>query len=362
MKTIIPIIIVIAVIAGITIYSQNDKQPIDDGGVMVKNDDAMMKDLMSYTVTVEDLSSTQPLAPGAIIVHDPKITFDFSGTQAPASFEKLAEIGDPTEFIAEVAAMEGVRAVYSTDAPIHPTESADYIIKAGEGDVISVLSMAVASNDGYALVSKLDVRAGNSAIAVNHDAGFEDNTELGSGFDGGQPDPSRGAANIENGTTTSPQANVTTHTQLTENIMKVSINKDADSIIKDDAMMMKDDVMEKDTDAMMKDDEPVAMEKSGSYLAYEDVDISTLEGNIVLDFYAPWCPSCRALEGNIKANLNEIPSDLTILKVDYDSESDLKRQYGVTRQHTLVQVDQQGNKIALWTGGNTLASVVAKVQ
>ena len=37
-----------------------------------------------------------------------------------------------------------------------------------------------------------------------------------------------------------------------------------------------------------------------------------------------------------------------LIKVDYDTEKDLKKQYGVTIQHTLVQTDSDGNKIAKW--------------
>lgn len=110
-----------------------------------------------------------------------------------------------------------------------------------------------------------------------------------------------------------------------------------------------------------EESEPVS-EGPGSYVDYDDVDIATLDGKIVLDFYAPWCPSCRTLERDIEANLDDIPSDLTIVKVSYDFERALKKQYGVTRQHTLVQVDTLGNKITLWTGGNTLESIISKVQ
>lgn len=104
-----------------------------------------------------------------------------------------------------------------------------------------------------------------------------------------------------------------------------------------------------------------ALAGPGNYLAYEDVNIASLEGDIVLDFYASWCPSCRRLEADINDSLNDIPSDLNIVVVNYDNETDLKAKYGVTRQHTLVQVDQQGNLIKKWSGGNTLESIVGEV-
>lgn len=107
--------------------------------------------------------------------------------------------------------------------------------------------------------------------------------------------------------------------------------------------------------------EETVMEKTaGTYVAYADANISELEGDIILDFYAAWCPSCRTLEGDIKENLGNIPVNMTIVKVDYDTEDDLKKKYGVTSQHTLVQVDKDGNLIKKWQGGNTLNSIVAK--
>jgi thiol-disulfide isomerase/thioredoxin len=135
----------------------------------------------------------------------------------------------------------------------------------------------------------------------------------------------------------------------------------------DGAMMEKDEegaMMEKKEDgAMMEKDEDAAM-SAGSYETYaaSKIAVASAEKDVILFFKANWCPSCKALDANIKANLSTIPSNLTILEVDYDNSTDLKRKYGVTTQHTLVQVDAQGNLIKKWSGGSTLTSVVAQVQ
>ena len=135
---------------------------------------------------------------------------------------------------------------------------------------------------------------------------------------------------------------------------------DGDSMEKEDAMMEKDgDVMEKE-EVMIKE-EPVAT-TPGSFRGYSASAVSAAEGDVVIGFFASWCPSCRALESDIDNSASDIPSDLTILKADYDSESALKKKYGVTSQHTLVQVDASGNKIALWRGGNTLESVITNLK
>lgn len=99
----------------------------------------------------------------------------------------------------------------------------------------------------------------------------------------------------------------------------------------------------------------------GSFEDYAPEKIAS-SGGAVIDFAADWCPSCRAFEANVNENVQDIPADLTILKADYDTELELRKQYGVTQQHTFVQVDAQGNEIAKWVGSPTLEALIAKLQ
>ncbi|MFM2423781.1 MAG: hypothetical protein RLZZ70_168, partial [Candidatus Parcubacteria bacterium] len=134
---------------------------------------------------------------------------------------------------------------------------------------------------------------------------------------------------------------------------------------KDDAMvspdtMKKDEMMKSEDQAM---DDGAMMKKAGVYAPYDASKLAMANsGDVVLFFKAAWCPSCRTLDSNIKANLEAIPAGLTILEVDYDTATALKQKYGVTTQHTLVQVDASGTQLKKWSGGSTLASVVAQVQ
>lgn len=101
----------------------------------------------------------------------------------------------------------------------------------------------------------------------------------------------------------------------------------------------------------------------GLYTDYDESLLANAEnGKVVLFFHAAWCPTCIALDNNIKNSADDIQSNLTILKVDYDSATELKKKYGVTYQHTMVQVDANGEQIAKWSGGNTLGSIETKVQ
>lgn len=95
---------------------------------------------------------------------------------------------------------------------------------------------------------------------------------------------------------------------------------------------------------------------------YKEWDGALTDTTNLLFFHAPWCSSCSALNADISKNLGDIPAGLTLFKVDYDSEKELKKKYGVTYQHTMVQVDKDGNMIKKWSGGNRLSDIVKKMQ
>src|SRR3989344_9491218 len=132
--------------------------------------------------------------------------------------------------------------------------------------------------------------------------------------------------------------------------------------------MMKADTTE--TDSMMKEDETNMMDKNdtmmkvGSYETYapEKVALASATHDVVLFFRASWCPTCRALDADIKANLSKIPESLAILDVNYDNSTALKQKYSVTYQHTFVQVDKDGNLIKKWSGSPTLSALVVEVK
>ncbi len=76
-------------------------------------------------------------------------------------------------------------------------------------------------------------------------------------------------------------------------------------------------------------------------------------------------------DAGIKINLPDITGEIpwylwdangNEVKTDYDTERELKKKYGVTYQHTFVQVDAQGNQIKKWGGSNTLSAVLSQIQ
>ena len=80
------------------------------------------------------------------------------------------------------------------------------------------------------------------------------------------------------------------------------------------------------------------------------------KGPTVLFFAADWCPTCRAALNDINANGARL-EEITVVVVDYDKAADLKARYGVTSQHTFVQIDAKGAKLAIWNGGGVDAIV-----
>ena len=100
----------------------------------------------------------------------------------------------------------------------------------------------------------------------------------------------------------------------------------------------------------------------GRYVEWADYDgdrAAYADSDVVLFFHAPWCPSCRATEESIDAD--GVPDGLTLVKVDFDSATELRQKYGVTYQHTYVQVDPDGTAVKKWTGSVTGADIAGEV-
>ncbi|UWF78299.1 MULTISPECIES: thioredoxin family protein [Microbacterium] len=90
--------------------------------------------------------------------------------------------------------------------------------------------------------------------------------------------------------------------------------------------------------------EDTAAPAPGVYRDYDDGAIEAVSGTKVLFFHASWCPQCRALDEELRSA--GVPDGMTVFKVDYDDRVDLRQKYGVTRQTTVVYVDDEGRKLS----------------
>ena len=116
-----------------------------------------------------------------------------------------------------------------------------------------------------------------------------------------------------------------------------------------------DSIMQKQ-DAVMEKNET----SSSRYLDYSKTVLDQpADKRRILYFYATWCPSCKVANEDFLANPDKIPEDVVVIRTNYNDpntdqeEKDLAKKYGITYQHTFVQIDAQGNEITKWNGGQT---------
>lgn len=101
------------------------------------------------------------------------------------------------------------------------------------------------------------------------------------------------------------------------------------------------------------------VQTNANYMVYTDQDFANVEDSKVLFFHAKWCPDCVEANKNI-AEFQTTPN-VKIYKVDFDNSTELRKKYEVTKQHTFVQIDNQGEMIKKWNGTNTVEEILAQL-
>ncbi len=146
---------------------------------------------------------------------------------------------------------------------------------------------------------------------------------------------------------------------MRENTQTDSAIQSNDSMVKEDTSVMPTVVMVPEDD-VMQDSEEMMDENviSPRYVNYNKTAFeSASDTRRVLFFYASWCPTCKPADASFTQNVNDIPDDVTVIRVNYNDpetdqeEKDLAKKYGITYQHTFVQIDSDGNEVTKWNGG-----------
>jgi len=83
------------------------------------------------------------------------------------------------------------------------------------------------------------------------------------------------------------------------------------------------------------------------------------KGPTVYYFAASWCPTCQATMKDIRAHYKNLTA--TIVLVNYDTATALKTRYGITAQHSFVQIDKNGKALAVWAETPTVAQIDSHV-
>jgi thiol-disulfide isomerase/thioredoxin len=112
------------------------------------------------------------------------------------------------------------------------------------------------------------------------------------------------------------------------------------------------DSLEK-TDDMVQ--EQVKLSDHGSYINLSDYNSDSVkyaDTKNVYFFHASWCPICQTIEKEINKDITKIPAGVTFIKTDFDSNTELRKKYGVTTQYTFVQVDENGNETKQWSASS----------
>ncbi len=123
--------------------------------------------------------------------------------------------------------------------------------------------------------------------------------------------------------------------------------------------------MESQASSDAKDDMKMSKEPkapAGGYVSladYQQQPGKFANSDVVLFFNASWCPTCQ--EATEQLTGAQFPAGLTVVSVDYDSNEQLRDQYGVTTQHTFVVIDKDGQEIKKFSGATDVATIERNV-
>jgi hypothetical protein len=144
----------------------------------------------TYTVTITNLTSSQPLSPPLIATHSKRVDVFTVGKMASEGIRLIAENGDNSVLAAALNdkhLIRDVREVVATDVPVHRaggpgSSSLTITIDArGNANRLSLATMLICTNDGFTGLDGVKLPGGFAPVtyyAGAYDAGTEMNDEI----------------------------------------------------------------------------------------------------------------------------------------------------------------------------------------
>ena len=146
------------------------------------------KETMMYRVTIQNLAVGQPLSPPIVATHKGGMRLFKVGKAASSELEAIARDGDQISMFDLLTNSQHVFEVVDVGMPLTPngstvgpfTDSVTFMIQGRNGDRLSLASMLVCTNDGFAGLDRVKLPKKGSSVFTLHgfDAGVEDNTEM----------------------------------------------------------------------------------------------------------------------------------------------------------------------------------------
>jgi len=136
----------------------------------------------SYTVTVRNLTYRQVFSPVMAVTHDDAVALLQAGDPASAGITAIAEGGDVSVLQHELDGVAAVNGTAVSNGPLPWGQGTSFDVQGSAGEVISIVSMLVNTNDALMVVDslKLPSSSGESvtAFAMVYDGGTETNNEM----------------------------------------------------------------------------------------------------------------------------------------------------------------------------------------
>ena len=144
--------------------------------------------MVSYEVTVTNLTGKQQFTPLLLVTHRPELSLFSLGQPASPELTTLAEEGNVAPLRAVLQAHRHVSATVAGNSLLNPGNSVTFQIQGHPGrDRLSLAAMLIPTNDAFVALDGVDLpHPGRSVTltAVAYDAGSEVNDELCSSIPG----------------------------------------------------------------------------------------------------------------------------------------------------------------------------------